>query len=122
MQKITALLLFLFLLGCVGEDDPDDSQQIVYISTGAIQCESQGMSEQETAQRLIDNGIDVIWSTCGFLTGIGVPAVCGAGDIYINLHVINVQNLTDAQALGFESVDTLKSERGSGYGILGCEE
>ena len=104
------------------DDDQDDSQELVYINTGAIQCESEGVSERETAQQLIDIGIDVIASMCGFLTGVGVSAVCGAGDIYINLHVINVQNLTDAQALGFESVSSLKSEHGSGYAILGCEE
>ncbi|MGD8912518.1 MAG: hypothetical protein PVI97_08245 [Candidatus Thiodiazotropha sp.] len=122
MYRITVLILCLFLQGCAEEKDSDESQETVYINNGAIQCESEGLSELETAQQLIDNGIDVILSTCGVLTGISTVTVCGAEDIRINLHVINAQNLADAQELGFESVSSLKNEDGIGYMILGCEE
>jgi hypothetical protein len=122
MYRMTALILFLLLQGCVGGNDSDENQVTVYKNNGAIQCESEGLSELETAQQLIDNGIDVILSTCGILTGVSVLTVCGAENIYINLHVINTQNLADAEELGFESVSSLKNEDDSGYMILGCEE
>jgi len=96
--------------------------EIVYINDGAIQCESQGMSELETAQTLIDNGIDVLRSQCGFQSDIAVVAVCGAGDVNINLHTINSQNLSDAQALGFESVSTLKNDVDRGYVLIDCPQ
>jgi hypothetical protein len=122
MKKIAFPILFLCLQGCVQDDDSGDDRVTIYINNGAIQCESEGLSEQETAQQLIDNGIDVVMSTCGMLTGVVVPAACGEGDIYINLHVIYAQNLPDAQGLGFETVSALKTEDGVGYMILGCEE
>jgi basic membrane lipoprotein Med (substrate-binding protein (PBP1-ABC) superfamily) len=104
------------------QDDTGDEKATIYINNGAIQCESEGMSAQQTAQQLIDNGIDVVMSNCGSLTGVAVPTACGQGDIYINLHVINAQNLPDAQELGFETVSSLKTEEGVGYMILGCED
>lgn len=122
MQKFSLPIVFLLLLGCMHDNDSDNELETVFINNGAIQCETSGLSEQETAQQLIDGGIDVIISTCGMLTGVAVPTVCGAGDILINLHVINARNLPDAQALGFESVSILKNEHGIGYMILGCEE
>jgi hypothetical protein len=122
MKKFAFPILFLCLHGCVQDDDTGDDRVTIFINNGAIQCESDGLSEQETAQQLVDNGIDVVNSTCGMLTGVAVPTVCGEGDIYINLHVIYSQNLPDAQALGFEIVSALKTEDGVGYMILGCEE
>ena len=100
----------------------NDNHEIVYINDGAIQCESEGMSQQETAQILINGGIDVIKSQCGYLSGIDVAAQCGLGDNNINLHTINIQNLIDAQALGFDTVLTLNRDDDIGYVIIECSE
>ncbi len=97
-----------------------DNKEIVYINDGAIQCESGGLSEAETAQQLIDNGIDVSSSMCGYLSGVAVAAQCGLGDVNINLHVINIQNIPDALELGFKPVSSLKRDDDSGYVVIQC--
>jgi hypothetical protein len=100
----------------------NNNYEIIYIDDGAVQCESKGLSKEQTAQKLIDNGIDVIDSQCGYLSNFVVPTLCGLGDTNINLHTINAQNLSDAQALGFESVSTLKRGDDIGYGIAACSK
>ncbi len=107
-------------MACEHEDDenslPDD-QVIVYIDDMAIQCESPGLSEIETAQQLIDVGIDIIASMCGSFTA-AVITICGAQTTGINLHIINIQNVVDAQELGFEPVSSLIVENDRGYDII----
>lgn len=106
--KVSTLLLSILSTACgLGEDD---NLEWVYIDNGAIQCEFTGWSEKETAQTLIDNGIDVVNSSCGYLTGVGIADLCGLGDTNINLHRINRQNIPDARKLGYEPVSSLVRE------------
>ena len=124
MRCVQVILVSLILIGCNHESDGgnlSESQEIVYINDGTVQCESEGLSEIETAQQLIDNGIDVISSMCGFLSGIAVAAQCGLGDVNINLHIVNIQNVADAQELGFEPVSSLKRANDKGYVIIECQ-
>ncbi len=118
-SKIRKLLLItLFVVGC--NHDADENTGLVYIDDGAIQCESNGLSVEQTAQILIDGGIAVTSSYCGYLSGIAVAAQCGLGDININLHKINIQNISDAKKLGFESVVSLRNGDDIGYVIIEC--
>ncbi len=123
-----AILIFisLFLTACAhknsNESSIDESLALVYINNGSIQCESSGLSEAETAQQLINKGIDVISSQCGFLTGIAAPAQCGLPGTLINLHVINAQNTPDAKELGFELASSLKIDNSKGYEIMKCQD
>lgn len=105
-----------------GENIPGEDYELVYIDDGVIQCEFPGLSEQETAQPLIDKGIDVMASSCGYLSDLAVATVCGTGDSNIHLHEINSQNIEDAQQLGFESVTTLENEASRGYELIDCPE
>ncbi len=100
----------------------NENYEIIYIDDGAVQCESEGLSKEQTAQKLIDNGIDVIDSQCGYLSNLMVATLCGLGDANINLHTINAQDLSDAQALGFESISTLKHDDDIGYVITDCSK
>ncbi len=100
----------------------NENYEIIYIDDGAVQCEAKGSSKEETAQKLIDNGINVIDSQCGYLSNLMVATLCGLGDTNINLHTINAENLSDAQALGFESVSTLKRDDDIGYVITDCSK
>jgi hypothetical protein len=128
-MRITHFLVVLFGVvgsGIVGsgivsiDANADENYDIVYIDNGAVQCESKGLSEQNTAQILTDKGIEVIASQCGYLSGLAMAAQCGLADINIHLHTINTLNLHDAQALGFESVSTLKRDDDIGYIIIDC--
>ena len=113
-------MISLLLFGC--NHDTDVNYELVYIDDGALQCESDGLSAEQTAQILINNGIDVVSSYCGYLSGIAVAAQCGLGDTNINLHNVNVQNIPDARELGFESVSSLKNNDDIGYVIIECPD
>lgn len=117
--RISKLLgITLFLIGC--NHDADENHVLAYIDDGAVQCESDGLSADQTAQILIDDGIDVMLSHCGYLSGIAVAAQCGLGNTNINLHTINIQNIYDARELGFEPVSSLKHGDDIGYVIIEC--
>jgi hypothetical protein len=114
LLTVTAVLLGGCGGGSVGRADVR-----VYISSGAEQCQSNGMSPQASAQRLINAGVDVLKSDCGVLTGVAFPAVCGGptGDILV--HEIRAANLPDAERLGFQDVATLTAA-GRGYALVDC--
>mgnify|MGYP001610126743 CR=1 FL=1 len=125
MKNIFMFIMLLITIAGCGSSNGDTSSppvnpieqlELVYISNGSIQCEFDGYTPSETAQTLIDNGIDVLESHCGFIAGISVSAQCGLGNVDINLHSINPQNLSDAEELGFKSV----SELSEGYEIIEC--
>ncbi len=104
-----------------GDSNVEESDSIVYIETGAIQCEADGVSQAETAQLLTVNGINVIDSQCGDLTGVVVAAQCGLPGTDINIHTIPFQNLAGALALGFKSVTALKQDEDAGYMVRECK-
>lgn len=113
------IIVLISLISCGGSDS--SGFVTVYKSTGAIQCESSGVSFEDSAQVLIENGIDVIESNCGFLTNLSVPTVCGAGTTGINLHQISRTSLQDVENLGYTDVSTLANETtGSGYQVVEC--
>jgi hypothetical protein len=109
----------------VGRDDSHDAgpgDVLVYRSRQSVQCGSRGLTPAQSAQRLIDGGIDVIKSGCGSLTGVFVPAVCGGDTGDILIHEIRRENLPDAEKLGFGSAATLiKPATGEGYAWVDCE-
>lgn len=94
---------------------------LVYINDSAIQCEYAGDSPEVTANTLIEAGIDVLESDCGYISGLVTPAVCGIDTDGINIHKIRSVNLGDAEALGFSPVSTLETESGIGFEVIDCE-
>jgi len=100
--KITAISLIVLLTVACGDESKKETS-VVYITDSSVQCEFLGNSPDITAQVLIDNGIDVIKSECGFYNH-GVFAVCGSQTSQINLHTIHKENLVDADRLGYKSV------------------
>ncbi len=125
MNYIKLLFFTLLLMGCAhktSETTIDDSLALVFINNGSIQCESQGLSQTETAQALINKGIDVVSSKCAYLTGIAAPAQCGLPGTLINLHVINAQNVPDAKDIGFKLASTLRLDNTKGYEIMKCQD
>jgi hypothetical protein len=123
----------LFLCACGGDGsspyDPDrpPSQIIagdvlVFESRQSIQCGTRGLTTQQSAQKLINGGIDVLESHCGAVTGVGFAAVCGGDTGEILIHEIRIVNLSDAERLGFRSVGTLQDPAvGSGFVKVDCQ-
>lgn len=138
MKFSVLIILLAALISCAGkqademkEDMTDNTSvekpiaaeeyELVFISKGAIQCESTGLAPEITAKALTDAGISVIQSQCGQLTDVMFMARCGAGTGDINLHQIAKQDISTAQSLGFEPVSSLKTESSKGYTISECK-
>ena len=121
IMKILAILaITLGIAGCNDTQTESDSAW-VYINDGAVQCEFDGLNKTQTAQNLIDYNVEVIESNCGYISGIEVAAQCGLGDSNINLHLINEEQVADAQNIGYELVSTLENDNDVGYEIIDCE-
>jgi hypothetical protein len=137
MSKISGLILAcvgLSLIGCGGGDGSMDGNPIgppgqvrigntwVYEGRQSLQCGSRGLTTQQSAQKLINGGIDVVQSACGVMTGVAFPAVCGAGTGEILLHEIRTVNLVDAEQRGFKAAATLQNPaRGTDYARVDCQ-
>jgi len=104
-----------------GEATTDPSDVLIFTDSGARQCESGGMSPDESAQALIVAGVDVLQSRCGIRTGVAYAAVCGGETGQIILHEIRAVNLPTARQLGYELASTLIDPvMGTSYQSVDC--
>lgn len=103
------------------EKEQEEVESIVFIETGAVQCDPNGVSKEETADLLSVNGITVLDSQCGDLTGILFAAQCGSPSPDINLHTVPTESLSAAIALGFKPVSALAQEDDVGYIVKDCK-
>ncbi|SRR5690349_22622676 len=114
MKRIPPMLVCALgagLLGCGDEKAPGTIHRgdvLVYEGRQAVQCGSRGLTTQESAQKLINGGIDVIASNCGVVTGVVYAAVCGQATGEILIHEIRRVNVPDAEQRGFNPVVELQ--------------
>lgn len=120
MKKLLLALSSALVLTACANTAPEEST-LVYISTGAIQCESDGKTGAETEFLLTEQGIEVTDTQCGHLSNVAVIAMCGGIATNINVHSIAPSDLAKAQELGFEDVATLKQEDHLGYDVSECK-
>ena len=103
-----------------GAIHPGDA--LVYEGRQSLQCGTRGLTTQESAQKLVNGGIDVVLSNCGVITGVVYAAVCGAGTGEILIHEIRAVNLPDAEKRGFKSVVTLTDPiAGTDWAKVDCQ-
>ena len=136
MPKTTNLLLTAaacVMLGACGDESASDMSppperltpgfnELVFESRQSVQCGSRGLTTQQSAQKLVNGGIDVLESNCGVNTNLVFVTVCGAGTGDILIHKIRKVNLPDAERLGFSSVATLQNPTtGIGYVKVDCD-
>jgi hypothetical protein len=99
-KRLPLAVTCLVLVGC---SEYGSSQFVkVYKYDGSVQCESNGTSVEEMQRELTDAGMAV---ECGQKAGDGYayPAVCGASTGMINVYTIGVEDLSEAESLGFKS-------------------
>ena len=120
------------LAACGGGDSMEDDPSriigppvgnvLVYELRQTVQCGPPGLTTQQSAQKLVNGGIDVLESNCGVSTGVAFIAVCGAGTGELIIHKIRGANLGDAEQLGFNPVEELvSSAAGTGYMKVDCD-
>jgi hypothetical protein len=98
----------VIISGC---NDTDSSNNIeIYISTGELQCQENGLSIAETKRYLLESDIDVKAESCGTLTLIDYPAVCGGGTGKLHVFTIDESDSQLAENLGFTIPDSSASE------------
>ena len=87
-----------------------------------MQCGSRGLTTRQSAQKLVDGGIDVIASHCGAVTGVVYVALCGTETGEILIHEIRGVNLRDAEQLGFNPVTELQDPAsGTSWEKVDCQ-
>ena len=140
MKVINTIILSFFLSACGGGGNPnipdersestsDDEGQntaeeniLVYINTGKTQCFDDGLRHEESTENLVANGLDVISTQCGYVTGIFYASVCGGATGEIISHEIRRESLEDASLLGYSAITELVDEAaGLGYQLDECE-
>jgi hypothetical protein len=127
MKNAALILLVAACAGlgaCGGDETPGvmPGDTLVYESRQAITCGTRGLTTQQSAQKLINGGVDVVQSNCGVITGIALPAVCGIDSAEIIIHEIRRANLRDAEQRGFHPVRELVNPvQGFGYDKVDCE-
>jgi len=120
MKKFLTLLIVLSLSSCDSESN-NENRTLVFINDGSIQCESEGLSEVETARQLKDYGVDVFQSSCGYVSNIAIAAQCGLGTNNINIHLIAENNVIDAENIGFKRISNLETNENKGYEQVDCK-
>ena len=88
----------------------------VFEEKNSIQCGPSGLSIEESAQRLVDTGIDVIQSDCAYNNLITVISLCGTRTSEILVHKIPVQNVADAEGGDFTNTNEIDNE----YSVYEC--
>lgn len=128
-RRFIACAVAALLAGCGGDGDGGGKRfaapgnRLVFESRQSLQCESDGISPETSAQKLINAGIDVLRSTCGNRTGVVFPAVCGGPTGEILVHEIRAVNVEDALRLGFAEVSTLVDvAAGTNYQLIDCAD
>jgi len=121
MKKLIIVGIFYSLSGCSDSSNLGSAEYaLVYDTREILQC-GQILSLEDSAQILVDAGIDVLSSSCGNKTGIAYAQVCGAPSASIIIHEIRNQNLPGAEAEGFLDVETLiDTNAGTSYEIVEC--
>lgn len=110
MKFLYSVVLVMLLSSCSGDSSDSSDQHSVYVyDTDLVRSCDHPENEtlQQSAQALISEGVDVITSSCGEITGVAWPEVCGSPTGRINVHLIHRNNLVDAEPLGYKSVDRI---------------
>lgn len=113
-MKINYLILssLVIIFGCNESDSIDevDDNIEVYISTGELQCQENGLAILVTKSYLLDAGIEVKAESCGNLTEVKQLSVCGAGTGKLHVFTIDKSDSQVAGNIGFIIPDSSVSE------------
>ena len=125
LRPMLACALAAGFLGCGDDPAPGTiraGDSLVYEGRQSVQCGSHGLTTGQSAQKLIEGGIDVIASHCGAVTGVVYVALCGTETGEILIHEIRGVNLRDAEQRGFNPVTELQDPAsGTNWEKVDCQ-
>ncbi|MBH0016926.1 hypothetical protein JFJ09_05710 [Pseudoalteromonas arctica] len=109
-MKINYLIMstLVMISGCNESDSNNDIE--VYISTGELQCQENGLSISVTKSYLLDANVEVKNESCGYLTQFTYAAVCGGGTGKLHVFTIDKTDSQVAKNIGFTIPDSSVSE------------
>lgn len=117
MKYIYLILPVMVALSGCNESEPDNNIE-VYISTGELQCQDNGLSISLTKSYLQEAGIEVKAESCGNLTLVDYPSVCGGGTGKLHVFTIDNSDSQVAENIGFTIPDS--SISGGEYAKIEC--
>ena len=119
MHKL--LILVPLLSGCA---TVVTSQTVdIYESRGGRQCESAGLSPQQSVDKLQQAGLPVNNSRCAQRTDLMFASQCGQPNGEIIIHTVPASAQAKAQALGFTPLaDLAQGTDEPGYASMACSE
>lgn len=112
--------VLVILSGCNQSktDNEVDDYIEVYISTGELQCQDNGLNISVTKNYLLEAGIEVKSESCGHLTQINFASVCGGGTGKLHVFSIKDSDSQRAENIGFNIAD---SSNDDDYEKLECD-
>lgn len=115
------LSLLVTISGCNEADSGNegDNDIEVYISTGEVQCQDNGLPISLTKSYLADANIEIKAESCGNLTSINYPSVCGGETGKLHVFTIGSSDAHVAENIGFTIPDS--SVAGSEYAKIECD-
>lgn len=105
-MKVNYLFLPLLIIftGCDKSNVDNDIE--IYIDTGEVMCQGNGLTISETKNYLLDANIEIKSESCGRLDEFYSPRLCG--DPIKNIHVFTIDSANQelAENIGFTSPDS----------------
>ncbi|MFT5852587.1 MAG: hypothetical protein ACI87J_002565 [Colwellia sp.] len=119
MKFIYLILPILVSLSGCNQSDSDNNIE-VYISTGELQCQDNGLSISLTKSYLQEAGIEVKAESCGNLILVDYPSVCGGGTGKLHVFTIHENHSQTAENIGFTIPDSTVG--GGDYAKVECSD
>ena len=115
--KCLLLSVLIAITGC--NDSESDNDIEVYISTGELQCQDNGLAISLTRGYLEDANVEVKAESCGNLTLVDYLAVCGGETGKLHVFTISSSDSQAAENIGFTIPES--SVPGSEYAKVECD-
>lgn len=121
------IIAVLFFFNYVKKMDlPEDNKNptvSVYTSTAAINCEYEGITIKQSAEKLREAQVQVLSSRCGEKIDTIYTNECGTKAGVINIHKIYSEQLPEARRLEYMQLSDLKTDSGvNQYLLVKCKK
>ena len=118
VNHLAILSLLILLSGCNNTDSDTDID--VYISSGKLMCQDNALPLAVTKSYLLAANIAVKSESCGYLTEVAFPEVCGGATGELHIFTIDASDAMVAENIGFTLPDSQVIE--NNYDRIACND